>query len=721
MAASGSRAAEVSGQVEMPEVCSPGVSPAVVALVPTDGRAAVPAPTQGTARVALVDQRGLQFTPRVQAMPLGHTLRVSNSDSETHSVHSVSPGFQFNQSLPAGQSRDWTPEKAGVVRLVCDIHSHMRGFVVVGASPWTKVCTRQGRFRLDDVPDGRYVLNVWHEMGEPLSREVEVRGSDVKLGALTLTVVAAPKGIGAAAPVRPWSEVIDAIVKTLGSSLDSATRPNEAKKARRLAEDAYWGEFEASDMETAVRSHLGFARKGELEARFFAVMTSATEVSARRQSSEQMADATRKLLLDLVRAADELKQKGVTDRLHIFTATAAVETLAHGDRDERMSALKRAFQKVRNQADRGERDDAASAMTSVYFDEFEPIELFVSGRKPEDVRPLEVQFNAIRGEIAGGLSGDALSARLDKLVDQVEGALGRSDAKASGTFGSAFGASLVLILREGIEVILLLTMLLALVAKTGQAGAKAAVWWGVGLAVVASGLTAWGLNHLVASTQGRAREIVEGAVMLTAAGVLFYVSYWLISKSESRRWMDFLKRQAQRGVELGGCWTLALTAFLAVFREGAETALMYQAMIGAQGQSQSGAIGLAAGLGVGVILLAVIALVIRATSVRLPLRAFFQVSGIVLFGLAVVFAGNGIFELQSSGILKVTPMIGFSWLGAGIPALGLYPTVQTLSVQGILLAGAGLAMVLLLTGDTTTRAASQDSKIGTPPKAGVGV
>jgi high-affinity iron transporter len=220
----------------------------------------------------------------------------------------------------------------------------------------------------------------------------------------------------------------------------------------------------------------------------------------------------------------------------------------------------------------------------------------------------------------------------------------------------------------------------------------------VALAVVASLGTALALNLLVASTQGRTRELLEGLVMLLAAGVLFYVSYWLISQSESRRWLDFLKRQAQRGVELGGCGTLAVTAFLAVYREGAETALMYQALLGSQGQSQAGLLGLAAGLGVGLLALAVVALMVRATSVRLPLRAFFQFSGAVLFGMAVVFAGNAIFELQACGLLKTTYLSGVgSWLGQGIPMLGLYPNVQTLSIQAILLSGAVLALVLMLT------------------------
>jgi high-affinity iron transporter len=126
---------------------------------------------------------------------------------------------------------------------------------------------------------------------------------------------------------------------------------------------------------------------------------------------------------------------------------------------------------------------------------------------------------------------------------------------------------------------------------------------------------------------------------------------------------------------------------------------MYQAMLGSQGQSRAGFVGLAAGLGVGLLMLAVVALVVRATSVRLPLRAFFKVSGAVLFGMAVVFAGNAIFELQQSGLLKTTTLnLGGApdWLGQGIPLLGLYPNVQTLSVQGLLLGGAVLGVGLML-------------------------
>ena len=159
--------------------------------------------------------------------------------------------------------------------------------------------------------------------------------------------------------------------------------------------------------------------------------------------------------------------------------------------------------------------------------------------------------------MGAGLKGPALAARLAAFQTDVETALGRSESQPAGTFGPAFFASLITMLREGVEVILILTMLVALVAKAGQRTTLRAIWWGVGLALVASVATAIGLNRMVASAQGKSREMLEGLVMLSATGVLFYVSYWLISQSESKRWMEFLKRRAKAGAELGGFGTLA--------------------------------------------------------------------------------------------------------------------------------------------------------------------
>ena len=113
---------------------------------------------------------------------------------------------------------------------------------------------------------------------------------------------------------------------------------------------------------------------------------------------------------------------------------------------------------------------------------------------------------------------------------------------------------------------------------------------------------------------------------------------------------------------------------------------------GGPAEPLSGFLGLTAGLALGIALLAVIAYLIRATSIRLPMHVFFKFSGMFLFALAIVFAGNGVFELQNAGILLTTHI---AWIGGGVPWAGLHPNLQVISVQALLLAGATLAWVVI--------------------------
>ncbi len=653
LAASNARGAEVKGRVEMPDACSPTVSPAVVTMEPAEGSAS-PQVAAGPARVALVNQHGLQFEPRVQVVRVGQTVRFTNQDGETHNVHILTPGFPFNRSMAPNVPADYVPGKPGLIRLVCDIHSHMRGYVVVTAAPWAKVCKGGGGFVFSNVPAGRYVLNAWHEMGEPLRREVVIAGDGpVDLGTIVLKgfpVIATAQG---SAIVRPWPEVTDRIGVLLAEAREAAKKPDGLRKARKCAEDAYWGEFESSDMETAVRRHLGFQRAGAIEGQFLGFRSAIKSVVEGKAPAAELVTRSRKLLLDLSKASDDLiKTLKIIDRRDVGRSSNLAEVVdvpdASGQAGQ-LRALASSFSEIRSLADQGRPSDAASAMTDAYFNDFEPLERLLNVRRPQEVTSLESRFNAIRGRIESGLNGPDLAVDLEGLRGDVVAALGRADSATAGSFGLAFSTSLLTILREGVEVILLLTMLIALVAKAGQPRAMAAIKWGIAGAVMASVLTALGLNLLVASAQGKTREVVEGVVMLAAAGVLFYVSYWLISQTQAKRWADFLKGQVARGAQVGGLGTLALTAFLAVYREGAETALLYQALIAGQGGSQRGLFGLAAGLAVGLVILAAVAILIRSTSVKLPLRPFFKVTGFVLFAMAVIFAGNGVFELQNAG------------------------------------------------------------------------
>jgi high-affinity iron transporter len=742
--------ADVSGVVRMPDVCSPGASPAVVYLTPVGakGTAALSpmsgseaaAGESGLADLALVNQRGLQFVPRVQAIALGRTVRFTNQDSETHNVHVVSPGDSVNQAMAPGQPLDFTPTHAGVMKLTCDIHHHMRGYVIVSPSPWFQICDRDGRFRLAGVPAGHYRLTVWHEMGEPLGTEFEV--TDAKPIELPPLVLTLPKGaVGRTtsnssrgdAPVRLWADVVDRISVTLAESRDAAIHSADTKKALRLADDAYWVEFEASDLETAVQRYLGFSRKGELERQFRAIRTLVREIGAKKQrDASELTRSCDLLMVALVAVTKELNDKGVTDRSKIDAISVAATDVdypsdpsAGGDPQQLLQALKRGFRRVELVAETDGAIEAASELTTVYMTDFEPLERYFLGRRPQDVRPFEIQFNQLRGDLSAGLKGDALSARLDLLREAVERLVARLESQPAGRFGSAFVASFITIVREGVEVILIVAMLLALVGKAtsaallrgpGESGGAAlakgsspeqdlagalgelrsrsvrAIWWGIGAAALASAVTAVALNVLIASAAGAARETLEGAVMLVAAAVLFYVSYWLVSRFEAKRWTDYLAQRTRRGITLGGQGTLALTAFLAVYREGAETSLLYQALLGSEGRTRLGLLGLAAGIVVGAVVLALVATVIRATSVRLPIQLFFKVSGLFLFVLAIVFAGNGVFELQNAGVLITTNL---AWMGRGLPWAGVFPSLQVLSVQGLLLFGAVAAWLVV--------------------------
>lgn len=172
--------------------------------------------------------------------------------------------------------------------------------------------------------------------------------------------------------------------------------------------------------------------------------------------------------------------------------------------------------------------------------------------------------------------------------------------------------------------------------------------------------------------------------MAAATVMLFYVSYWLLTKVEVGKWNAFVKGQVQEALTSGSALALASVAFLAVYREGFETVLFYKALFVTGGGAAT--MPILGGMLVGAALLAVVYVAINRYGVRLPLKPFFAVTSTFLYYMAFVFAGKAVAELQGGGLVGTTPV---GW-APRLPALGIFPTAESLAAQGVL---AGLALV----------------------------
>ena len=349
----------------------------------------------------------------------------------------------------------------------------------------------------------------------------------------------------------------------------------------------------------------------------------------------------------------------------------------------------------------GQAAASASALADAYFDVFHRIEPALKAEDYPRTRQIEQAFLLLRGQLDSGADASQAKASLASLMAQIQQASAALNAApVSGLAASlqGFSNAFVILTREGTEALLIVTALLMYLNRVGHAGGRRAVYLGIVAAVLATGLTWFGLQHAIAHS-GVAQETIEGVASLVAAGVLFYVSYWLISKAEARRWQAFLTGQLDRGISRGSLAAFATAAFLAVYREGAETILMFQPiMLGAGGSQLTGVL---AGIAAAMVSLVAVFWALRFASVRMAIRPFFRITGVLLFGLAVVFAGKGVTELQEAGILVVSPLPGK--LGATILALpgwlreilGLGASLQSLAIQGLLLAGAIVSLLAI--------------------------
>jgi high-affinity iron transporter len=329
----------------------------------------------------------------------------------------------------------------------------------------------------------------------------------------------------------------------------------------------------------------------------------------------------------------------------------------------------------------GDVDGAKQAVDSAYYQYYEKLGFektvmaYISGARAAEV---EYQFSLIKKAMTGGASQAEVRAALDKLATFLREDAGRLDGAGESALG-VFMGSFLIILREGFEANLIVGAILAYLINSGNKKHCRSVYAGSVAALGASVVMAVIFNAITSAAGGQNQEIVEGATMLLAVAVLFYVSNWMVGKAESEAWSSYIEGKVESSLGRSSAFSLAFAAFLAVFREGAEVILFYQALL-AQTQSFVNMIWL--GLGIGVLILVGVYIAIRKLSIRLPLKPFFLGTSILLFFMSITFLGNGIKELQEGNVIGVTPLP----FAGSVDLLGIYPTAETLLPQLILLA-----------------------------------
>ncbi|HET7580311.1 MAG TPA: FTR1 family protein [Bacillales bacterium] len=242
----------------------------------------------------------------------------------------------------------------------------------------------------------------------------------------------------------------------------------------------------------------------------------------------------------------------------------------------------------------------------------------------------------------------------------------------------SFWDAAIIMLREGLEIILILAALLSFLNKTNNSDKRPWVWGGAGAGVAASVILAFVLTAaLSAAAAGSERELLEGITGLIAVVVMFTVGAWLHSKSNIGSWNKYIKDRVGTALARGSLWSLAFIAFLTVVREGAETVIFYLGMAANISTTQ-----LTLGIAVALAILLALAFAIIKFSIKLPIRWLFLGITVLIYYLAFKFTGESVHALQVVGKVPAHLIEGFPT----IDWLGINPTWETLLAQALLLA-----------------------------------
>ncbi|MYH39620.1 MAG: c-type cytochrome, partial [Candidatus Dadabacteria bacterium] len=403
--------------------------------------------------------------------------------------------------------------------------------------------------------------------------------------------------------------------------------------------------------------------------------------SGSRFSSKDIPDDMRKLEnLALASNAEILLDAGTGGSdgdVLFYLRTAYLRDGIAGGASEAIAHTIRKLERAIELYEAGRKDEALEEALDGYLGGFQRIEPALVSKK----RALVFEVEKKMGFFRSWVMSDRDSSELRDLKASIEEDLLESERILKG--GSSLGKylsfvnSFAIILREALEALLIIAAIIAALAHSGNRGMIRYVHYGWVVAIFA-GFATWVAARTVIDISGARREIVEGVTSLLAAVVLFYVSYWLVSKADVKKWKEYVRSKTQGALTRRSGFTLAFVSFLAVYREAFETMLFYQALFYQTGSSMPHVV---YGLVAGVAVVFVIAFLMYRFTLRIPLKYFFSFASIFLYLLCFILLGKGILEFQESGIISSTSADFIPY----VDTLGIYPTYETAIPQAVLI------------------------------------
>ena len=489
-----------------------------------------------------------------------------------------------------------------------------------------------------------------------------------------------------------WAQVAGSVSHQLDRGCEDYDRGDRAGAASQFM-GAYNVSYVGSGFVSVVESTLGQDRRNALDGQFQALQSQAYAPDA----GQALTQGSEKLKADLAAAASQLdatqglanprayakaQQEQIKADRRRLDAAKKHRNNGKGDRTWTQVAheMTPILDQALAQASKGQGQAGSDLVNKAYYQYYEKLGFeknvmnAISGNR---VSQVEYQFKETRMAMVAGKPAKTLVNDLKSMLVEDAAILdgGAADQVNGWTtfLTSAFGQAFVVLLREGLEAILVVAAIIAYLVKSGHKDKVRHIYWGIAAGLVASGLVAL-LFTLLFNGNGPQQEILEGVVALVAMLMLLYTSNWMLSKSSVESWNHYIQSRTVAAISKGSVISLALLSFLAVFREGAETVMFYQAIFA---MAPGGSREIWTGFAAAAVVLVIVFVLIRFTSVKIPIRPFFIITSLLMAVMVVIFAGGGVHALIEGDLVPATYL-------PGVPTsdwIGLYPYTQTIGAQ----------------------------------------